>query len=166
MSRLRRAWYWVAHITPLRLLAAGMVLAGALIGITGWVVLNSANVASDALHARDRTASAASARITQLQGRITQLQAEGEETAGKVAELSAELAAVQEQVRRMGGNPIVPITTTTTTTTRSASASPAPSQPPAAPTTTTTAPRGTTTTTAPTTTTTVCRLVVNGRCVV
>lgn len=128
------------------------VAATAFVALLIVVVVSSTLTTQDALDARQATAAAASRRIDRLNARIEEL---GDEistaafTNGvRIGELADQVAALQEQVRQMGGEPVVivePRRSDSTTTSTS--------------TTSTTRPSSTTTTTRP------CTLNVAGRCI-
>lgn len=107
---------------------------------------------------------AATARISELRDQIASLQGDAERNGARIAELVAQVSALEEQIRQMcvgrsGCAPVVPATppagSTTTTTPTGAPT----------PTTTTTAPPAPTPTTAPPTTTPCVTLPVVGTCV-
>lgn len=129
------------------------VAATAFVALLIVIVVSSTTTTQDALDARQATASAASRRIDRFNARIEELGTEISTAAFtngvRIGELADQVAALQEQVRQMGGDPVVPSTTTTTSTTRPRSAT----------TTTTTRPPSTTTTTRP------CAVSVAGRCI-
>lgn len=138
MTRARAVVGWLANWRN-----GATVVASVLVALVGFVVIDASIARNGALDARNRTASAATRRIDLLNERIEEL---GEDLVAsanangvRIGELSAQIAALQEQVRQLGGEPVVVRPTTTTT----AGASPPPS------TTTTTRPPTTTTTTAP-----------------
>jgi hypothetical protein len=121
---------WRTGLTLLASLVVALVLA---------VVITGARTTNDALEARNRTASAATRRIDMLNEKIDRLGAElavanenAVDNGNRIGQLDAQIGALQEQVRALGGRPVVPTTTTTT-------------RPPS--TTTTTRPTTTTTTT-------------------
>lgn len=147
LSTVRFLFDWRTGLTVLASLLVALVLV---------VVVTGARTTQNALDARQRTAVAATRRIDRLNDRIEELGAElvvaAYSNGQRLGELSDQVAALQEQVRQLGGDPVIvndPATTTTrprqTATTTS--------------TTTTTKPLSTTTTTTP------CRLTVAGRCI-
>lgn len=138
MMRFRRAVIAVARFfLDWR---TGLTLAASLfVAILLVVVVLGARIAIDALEARDNTASSATRRIDQLNDRIeelgSQLTLQASVNGVRLGELSEQVAALQEQVRQLGGEPVVvddPRQQVTTSTTTAA--------PPPPPTTTTTAP--------------------------
>lgn len=107
--------------------------------------------AMQALQAQTESRQAASRRIDLLNGRITRLDELLVDAETDSAELRTAVAALTEQIRRMGGRPIVttisrPSAPPTTTTTRAPTTSPSPTTTAQPPTTTTTPPPTTTTT--------------------
>jgi predicted GTPase len=109
----------------------GAVLLGSLVvgAVIALIIVSGVNT-HDALEARNRTAEAATRRIDKLSKEIDKLTDELVATTAsngqRIGELTAQIAALQEQVRELGGRPVVPATTTTvaqraptsTTTTR------------------------------------------------
>lgn len=114
------------------------------------VVISSTQTAADAIDARNRTESTAERQIARLNDRIEELTVQVGETGDAVGAARTEIEALREQIRRMGGEPVV---TTTTTTSRPRS-------------TTTTRPQSTTTSTTTTTTQPSCEREVAGICLV
>lgn len=126
-------------------MVAASLLAAAVIGM----VILSGLATRDALHARQATAEAATRRIDRLQDEIhdlgEQLTADARANGHRIGELTDQIAVLQEQVRQLGGTPIVvqaprssrstPPTTAPRPTTTTAP------KPQPAPTTTTTPPR-------------------------
>lgn len=123
------------------------LVAAVFVTILAITVMDSISTRDRAFDAQQRTVQqaldarqAATRRIDALTGEINRLQQSAEENGQRIAELVAQVAALQEQIRRMGGQPIVvepaPArpSTTTTTTVRPV----APQPPPTSPTTTTT----------------------------
>lgn len=126
MTRTRRALVAVARF--LLDWRTGLTIAASLfVAILLVVVVLGARIATDALDARDSTATAATRRIDKLNDRIeelgTQLTLQAAINGQRLGELSEQVAALQEQVRQLGGEPVVvvdprqPDRTTTTTTT-------------------------------------------------
>lgn len=94
------------------------LLAGAVVAYVVLSQLNARealNTAKESLDARARTAAAATRRIDLLNDRIEDLSAEIEANGVVIGQLRGEIAALQEQIRQMGGDPVVVRTTTTTT---------------------------------------------------
>ena len=120
-----------------------VVAASAFVALVAFVTIDASVARNDALEARNRTAAAATRRIDLLNDRIEalgdQLAASAYSNGERIGALALQVAALQEQVRQLGGEPVIVNHPSTTTT--------------AAPqTTTTTRPRGrpsTTTTTRP-----------------
>jgi len=141
MGVLRAFGRWITDWRTGAVLLASL-LAGAVIAL----VIVSGVQSHDALEARNRTAAAASRRIDLLNDQIEQLNAKATVNGERIGELIAQIGALQEQVRQMGGQPIVAVTTTTTPTGARPSSStttttPRPPVAPAPTTTTTTPPR-------------------------
>lgn len=106
-------------------------------------VITSGQTAHDALAARDKTAAAATRRIDKLNGQIAELVIEvaaGREDVGKAR---ADISALQEQVRQLGGRPVVVTTSTSATGDegRTPATRPRPSPAPSTTTTTTVPPQ-------------------------
>lgn len=127
------------------------VAATAFVALLIVVVVSSTQTTQDALEARQATATAATRRIDRLNDRIEEL---GLELSGaaysngaQIGALRSDITSLQEQVRQLGGDPVVPSTTTTTRPSSTSS------------TTSTTRPPSTTTTTRP------CTVNVAGRCI-
>ena len=120
-----------------------VVVASAFVALVAFVTIDASVARNDALEARNRTAASASRRIDLLNDRIEalgdQLAAAAFSNGERIGALAYQVAALQEQVRQLGGEPVIVNQPTTTTTT-------APQT-----TTTTTRPRGrpSTTTTRP-----------------
>jgi cell division septation protein DedD len=111
------------------LLTLSVALAG-LIGLAIVAFVSSQDTAHQALATRDQTAKAASARIDQLQTRITGLQAELEVAKSQRGELIAKVDALGMQIAALGGKPVArsaSSTEVTATTTTTAPAAPTPS---------------------------------------
>lgn len=157
--RRRPSWIPAWVVDPPRVLR--LVVASAL-SVTVAVLATLAVVATvtsyrsaqSALHTRDDTAARSSARISALSDQIGVLSSQAQANSTRIGELIGEVHALEEQVRQMGGAPVVteprltsPTTTTTTIPTAAAPQSPSPAPP--APTTTTTSPPPSTTTTTP-----------------
>lgn len=143
MSALRAVGRWLADWRTGAVLLASLI-TGAVIAL---VIVSGVN-AHDALEARQQTALAATRRIDKLNDEIAELNQHASDNGKRIGELTAQITALQEQIRRMGGQPIVTATTSTTarrqasggTTTTSPRSSPAPTSPPPTTTTTTTVP--------------------------
>jgi hypothetical protein len=106
------------------------VLASVVIALVAFVVIDASQARQEALDARNRTATAATRRIDKLNDKI------GETDSRQIGETNAKLAALEEQIRQLGGKPVVVSIGST-----QAGSTPPPS------TTSTTSPRPTTTTT-------------------
>lgn len=159
MKRLRdRVPGWLRNPSMLFRQVVWFVLAVTVAGLVTLAfvaVLTSYQQSRDALAARDATSKAATARINQLQARIVDLDAGAQDRSMQLGELRTQVVALGEQVRQMGGKPIVVVTTTTTARVGSPVTSPTTTTvPPPTITPPTTTPSTTTTTTAPSTTTT------------
>lgn len=128
---------WVAD--PRTGMAVAVSLLAAAVIAT---VLISGITAQRALGSRDQTGAAASRRVDLLNERIEELGdrlvEENRENGIRIGELSDQVAALQEQVRQLGGIPVVVVSTTTTTTGPAPATTTSMTQPP--PTTTTTQP--------------------------
>jgi hypothetical protein len=70
-------------------------------------VVSSNHRAAEALRAQAESRQAASRRIDLLTGEIRRLTSESKTRGEQVAELQAQVEALIEQVRQMGGNPVV-----------------------------------------------------------
>lgn len=116
------------------------VVASVGVAVVAFVLIDASMARNDALEARNRTAAAATRRIDILNDRIEELGADLVESAAsnglRLGVLSEQVAALQEQVRQLGGEPVIVNPPSTTTTTRPG-------------TTTTSSPPSTTTTTTP-----------------
>lgn len=115
---------------------AAAIAASVLVALLAYVTIDASIARNQAVSGRNRSTAAATRRIDKLNHRIEGL---GDELVGaadqngkRIGELVAQISALQEQIRRMGGRPVVLAATTTTTA----------------------APRSTSTTTSSTTTTT------------
>lgn len=160
MRRLRRMARWLFdYRNGLTLVGTGLLI---LLSVTVTDSIQSRNRAFDALKLANRQQSdaraAATRRIDLLQQEIAGLRSDAQANGGRISELLTEVTALQEQVRQMGGRPVVTeqaATTATTTTVRTSptttttrpAASPAPIGPPATTTTTRPPPPPTTTST-------------------
>jgi hypothetical protein len=136
---------WVPH--PLRWLSnwrnGATLVASLLVALVAFVVIDASQARQDALDARNRTAATATRRIDKLNDRIealgTMLFEQADANGQRIGELTAQVEALSQQVRDLGGTPIV--------VQPSASSSSSSQQP-----TTTTAPRAPSPTTTTTTT--------------
>lgn len=114
------------------------------------VVVAGARTTHDALAARDRTSAAASRRIDMLNQRIEELTDEAKGNGARIGQLLDQINVLSEQVRRLGGRPVVTVvteprpssSTSSTTPPRSTTTTTQPRRPPST-TTTTTPPRRT-----------------------
>lgn len=120
----------------------GAVACGTvLVLLLGYVVVDGKLARDRALDVAQATAEqaldarrAATRRIDLLLGRIDVLEQQGSANGALIADLRTQVAALQEQVRQLGGRPVVTSTPGTPSSSSSQGARPAP------PTTTTTAP--------------------------
>lgn len=128
LATIRFVLDWRTGLTLLASLVVALVLV---------VVITGARTTQDALDARDRTAVAAARRIDKLNDQIEDLGAQLVTSAysngRRIGQLSDQVAALQEQVRQLGGEPVVVVTPT-------AQPTPTTSTPAPPPTTTTTTP--------------------------
>lgn len=133
------------------LMLVGTIVAAALLSLLVVVVIDSINARKSALDAlqsvNERAADtrrAATRRIDLQQARIEELEGWVQTSGQAIGELSTTVSALTEQVRQMGGEPVVsprPPTTSTPqprpstppTTAAPAAPNPAPSPPPTAP---------------------------------
>lgn len=145
------------HMLRLTIAAALSVAVAVLATLAVVSTVTSFQAAQSALNTRDDTAARASARISLLSEQIAALNGRAETNSSRIGELIAEVHALEEQVRQMGGSPVAsePRSTPTVTTIPENPPASAPQRPSPAPepstTTTTTAPP-TPSTTAPCTT--------------
>ena len=133
LATLRFLFDWRTGLTLLASLVVALVLV---------VVITGARTTQDALDARQRTAVAASRRIDKLNDRIgdlaEQLVTSAYSNGQQLGALSDQVAALQEQVRQLGGEPVVVHPAGTTSTTQPGTT---PTTRPPSSTTTTTAPK-------------------------
>ena len=132
----RRVGYWLL-----------VLCACALTALLFVTVINAMVRADRAERSRDTTASSASRRIDLLNQRIVQLQDQAVANGRDLGALTTQVVALAEQIRQLGGRPIVdpPAARTTPTTARPGTST----TPPSSTTTTTPPPSTTTTTTTP-----------------
>lgn len=105
MSRVKRGLYRLLEVFDYRTFA---VAAGFLaLLLVGYLVMASVQQAHDATEAQNRSRTAATRRIDILNNRIEKLQAQIVQGQGDRSELAAKLAALEEQVRQLGGRPVV-----------------------------------------------------------
>jgi cell division protein FtsB len=123
------------------------VAASVLVALLAVAVVVTAQSNRDAL----AVARAKEAEISVLNKRITVLEDQVRDGNAHITELLTEVAALQEQVRQLGGQPVVVNVSTPSSSTKPSSSTPS--------TTTTTVVTTTTSTTVP------CRLTAAGRCV-
>jgi hypothetical protein len=110
MTRLKRVAYRLTEILDYRT----FIVAGAFVtlGIVGYLIFAALQQAHDATEAQNRSRMAASRRIDLLNAQIEALQHEIAAGAEQRGDLAAKLAALAEQVRQLGGKPVVIITPT------------------------------------------------------
>lgn len=96
------------------LMMVGTIVAAALLSLLVVVVVDSINARKSALEALESvneratdTRRAATRRIDQQQARINQLEGEVQAYGRTIGELGSTVTALTEQVRQMGGRPIV-----------------------------------------------------------
>lgn len=107
----------------------GATLAASVaVAVIAFVLIDASQARNDALDARNRTAAAATRRIDLLNERIENLGEEMAEAAfsngARIGGLADQVAALQEQVRQLGGEPVIPSTTTTTSSRASTTSAP------------------------------------------
>jgi hypothetical protein len=118
---------WVPH--PLRWLSnwrnGATLVASLLVALVAFVVIDASQARQDALDARNRTAATATRRIDKLNDRIealgTMLFEQADANGQRIGELTTQISALQEQVRQLGGKPVVVVNGTGTTSTTSMS---------------------------------------------
>lgn len=142
---MRRAGRWLFNWRN-----GATVVVSLVVALVAFVVIDASRARDAAIDARNQTAAAATRRVDLLNDRIEelggQLALSSESNGARLGALAEQVAALQEQVRQLGGDPVIVVR---------------PAPPPSPPTTSTT----TSTTSPPTTTTTLCRVNVLGRCI-
>lgn len=114
---------WASIRTLVDWRTGAMVLATVVVALVIAVVITGAQTTRAALDTRNQTALAATRRIDLLNERInelgSQLVAQAESNGERLGQLSEQVAALQEQVRQLGGEPVIvaaPYASSTSTT--------------------------------------------------
>lgn len=84
-----------------------VLLAAVLVALLVVAMVNAIRRAEVAENARSQTSAKATRRIDLLNARITMLQAQAVENGQTIGELQADIAALAEQIRQLGGAPVV-----------------------------------------------------------
>lgn len=97
------------------LIIASIAVCAALVGVLAYVVVDAQSARSDSVQRAEAQASqaidsraASSRRIDLLQAQIEALRARLERQATEAGQLREQIAALSEQVRQLGGRPVVP----------------------------------------------------------
>lgn len=97
------------------------VLASVLVALVAYVTIDASIARNQAVDSKNQSTIAATRRIDKLNDRIRDLGEELVRAANKngqrIGELTSQITALEEQVRQLGGRPVVVTPTTTTSTT-------------------------------------------------
>lgn len=129
---------------------AALAVVGVGFGVTSLLAARESN---DQLSDRDAQITKLNDRLATVTSELSALKAQATASAALIGELRQQIAALSEQVRELGGDPVIVVQPPSSTTTA----------PPSTTTTTTTRPPSTTTTTRPCRTPAIAGLCIGGR---
>lgn len=107
-TRARRVARRLLEVFDYRTFAVAGFFAAFL--IVGWVVFSAFQAAHDATVSADRRGKAASRRVDMLNSEIQQLERQIVAGQDERGQLAAKVDALSEQVRQLGGRPVVAVT--------------------------------------------------------